>query len=67
MTWTRCWCGLDLGSGAEGLILRFFSRPPFVLVYCHARIIEGGKAMMRGLLLNAVQWKSVESDCIVIC
>lgn len=45
MTSTKCWFGLGLGSGALGLSLRLFSRPPLTLVYCQARIVVGGKGI----------------------
>lgn len=41
MIWTRCWLGDGFGSGIEGLILRFFSRPPEVEEYCHAFMVVG--------------------------
>lgn len=37
----RCWSGLGVGRGAEGLRWRLVGRPPFVCVYCHARIVVG--------------------------
>ncbi len=33
--------------------MRFLSRPPFVLEYCHALMVEGGKAV--AILLGLVQ------------
>lgn len=43
MTWTRCSSGLGIGKGTEVLSLRLFSRPPLVLEYCHALMVDGGK------------------------
>jgi hypothetical protein len=49
ITKTRCWSGLGFGSGVEELILRFLSKPPFVLEYCYALIVERGKVMARDI------------------
>ena len=46
MIWTRCWEALGTGSGANGLSLRFFSRPPDVVVCCHAFIVTGGNFLV---------------------
>lgn len=35
-----------MGRGAEALSLRFFSRPPVVVVCCHALIVEGGNFLL---------------------
>lgn len=52
-TCTRFWVGLGFGRGAEGLSLRVFSRPPLVLVYCHALIVDGGKGAAMASVLSA--------------
>lgn len=41
MIWTRCWFDAGFGRGIEGLIFRFFSRPPEVEEYCHAFMVMG--------------------------
>ena len=38
---TRFWLDDGVRRGADGLSLRFFSRPPRVDVYCQVRIVEG--------------------------
>lgn len=47
----RCWSGLGVGRGTDGLRWRFLERPPLVVVYCHARIVVGkeGKEGKEGL------------------
>jgi hypothetical protein len=52
ITLTRFWFDVGFGTGAAELSLRFLSRPPFPVVYCHARIVNGGD----GVAIMSVIW-----------
>jgi hypothetical protein len=55
ITLTRFWFDVGFGTGAAELSLRFLSRPPFPVVYCHARIVNGGD----GAAIMSVIWTPV--------
>ena len=54
ITLTRFWPDVGFGTGAAGLSLRFLSRPPFPVVYCHDRIVNG----VVGAAIMSVIWAS---------
>ena len=56
----KCWSGLGFGRGAVLLRLRFFSRPPLVVEYCHALIVEGREdAILAGFCVSASKTRDV--------
>lgn len=62
MTLTKCWFGFGFGKGADGLSCRFFSRPPLVLEYCHARIVAGGGAF--AMMSDIAQAIAQKAHCV---
>ena len=42
----RSWFSFGFGTGFEAIRVRFFSRPPLVLMYCQVLAAVGGKVVV---------------------